>query len=698
VTLRVRATNAWRAACKLSDVIKRALTSQLSGVALTGALLVAGCGRFGVELLPKPVRENEGGAIDEDGSVQPLDDSGNPVTGACDGGSCADACSECGCGVAATDGDGDGTPDCVDECPADANKARAGQCGCAVSEQDTDLDGVPDCIDRCSGNGAPYSVDDSCGVGHCRENNVASTCMSGVETMCMPGAPLSTSDTTCNNVDDDCDGQVDDDYVGSVRCGVGACNVAGTKTCVNGEELESCTPGAQTGTDNDCDDIDDDCDGTADEHYVGAVRSCGTGSCTAMAQDQCVDGAVVQSCVPTGGMANDTSCNNIDEDCDGSVDEDYVVTATNCGVGACARTGSRSCMNGRVVDSCVAGTAATSDTTCNNVDDDCNGQRDEDYVVTGTNCGTGYCAATGQRTCMGGAVSDSCTPRAPRTSTDDAFAPGNGVDDDCDGRVDEDVPACNTTPITFEAGQYTVAVPGNCKSLTVRLWGGGGASGENKGLNGNGGDGASGGYASATSLVSGTINLYVGTGAASGCNNAGTNAGSASYNGGSGGSGTGANGADGVVSGGGTGASPNQGSAGGRGYYGGGGGGQGNGGLGEHGNGGGGGAASVLLVNGTRVAVAGGGGGGGGADSLTFLGTITASGGEGGPGCSGNGGSPASQSGGGGGGGVCQGSTVTRGSGVTPANSGSIPNGRARGGSGSCQAGGNGYATITFTP
>jgi hypothetical protein len=661
------------------------------------ALFLAGCGRFGLELLPKPLDTDEAGAPNEDDGGPARDEAGVIVGeaglphGGCDGGTCAEP-----------DGDGDGTPDSADECPTDANKSRAGRCGCGVSEQDTDLDGVPDCIDRCPGNDSSYTPDASCGVGYCRTNNTPSTCVSGVETTCTPGAQRAASDSSCDGVDDDCDGQVDEDYAAAdTSCGRGACAGLGRRTCVSGEEVDSCVADpSKMSADADCDGIDDDCDGTADDDYPTATTMCGVGACLAMGTRTCVNGAPVNSCDSApSGATSDTTCNNIDDDCDGRVDEDYVVTTTSCGVGACARTGQNSCVSGRVVNSCVAGApTATRDTTCNNVDDDCDGQRDEDFALTSSSCGVGYCAATGQITCVSGATRDSCTPRAPRTSTDDAFSPGNGVDDNCNGRVDEDVPACDTTPRTFEVGSHTVAVPGNCKSLTVRLWGGAGASGQNAGISGGGGNGGAGGYASATSLVSGTISLYVGNGGASGCNNAGTNPGSGSYDGGSGGSGSGANGSDGSVAGGGSGAASSSGAAGGRGYYGGGGGGQGNGGLGASGNGGGGGAASVLLVNGTRVAVAGGGGGGGGAQSLTFIGTLAASGGAGGGGCSGNGSAPENTSGGGGGGGVCQGSTVTRGSGVTPANSGSIPSGRARGGDGSCGAGGNGYATITFAP
>jgi len=57
----------------------------------------------------------------------------------------------CGCGVADMDSDSDGTPDCVDGCPTDPNKIVPGFCGCGVSDVDSDSDGIPDCIDQCTG-------------------------------------------------------------------------------------------------------------------------------------------------------------------------------------------------------------------------------------------------------------------------------------------------------------------------------------------------------------------------------------------------------------------------------------------------------------------------------------------------------------------------------------------------------------------
>ncbi|MCP4740796.1 MAG: hypothetical protein GY871_00980, partial [Actinomycetales bacterium] len=44
-----------------------------------------------------------------------------------------------------TDSDGDGTPDCVDDCPNDPNKTEPGACGCGVADTDSDGDGTFDC-------------------------------------------------------------------------------------------------------------------------------------------------------------------------------------------------------------------------------------------------------------------------------------------------------------------------------------------------------------------------------------------------------------------------------------------------------------------------------------------------------------------------------------------------------------------------
>ena len=49
------------------------------------------------------------------------------------------------------DSDGDGTPDCNDNCPNDPGKTEPGICGCGVADTDTDSDGIADCTSGCGG-------------------------------------------------------------------------------------------------------------------------------------------------------------------------------------------------------------------------------------------------------------------------------------------------------------------------------------------------------------------------------------------------------------------------------------------------------------------------------------------------------------------------------------------------------------------
>ncbi len=274
----------------------------------------------------------------------------------------------------------------------------------------------------------------SCGVGACASTG-STSCVSGqVQDSCRPGAPGS-SDATCNGVDDDCNGQVDEDYASqATSCGVGACASTGSTSCVSGQVQDSCRPGAPGSSDVTCNGVDDDCNGQVDEDYASQATSCGVGACASTGSTSCVSGQVQDSCRPGAPGSSDATCNGVDDDCNGQVDEDYASQATSCGVGACASTGSTSCVSGQVQDSCRPGAPGSSDATCNGVDDDCNGQVDEDYASQATSCGVGACASTGSTSCVSGQVQDSCRPGAPGSSD----ATCNGVDDDCNGQVDED--------------------------------------------------------------------------------------------------------------------------------------------------------------------------------------------------------------------------------------------------------------------
>jgi hypothetical protein len=54
----------------------------------------------------------------------------------------------CGCGVADTDTDSDGTADCIDSCPNDPNKIAPGACGCGLVDTDANSDGTADCLQQ----------------------------------------------------------------------------------------------------------------------------------------------------------------------------------------------------------------------------------------------------------------------------------------------------------------------------------------------------------------------------------------------------------------------------------------------------------------------------------------------------------------------------------------------------------------------
>ncbi len=164
--------------------------------------------------------------------------------------------------------------------------------------------------------------------------------------------------------------------------------------------------------------------------------------------DQCLEGAclhspaIVEGCggddgdldSPPGGCGGeDDDCDGVDDDCDGATDEHFAPTASGCGQGACASVGIVSCVKGQHVDSCRANEAgADEDAICDGIDEDCDGETDEDVPGTETTCGTGACEAVGVIGCLGGESGSSCTPGEP-TADDDC----DGVDDDCDGQTDE---------------------------------------------------------------------------------------------------------------------------------------------------------------------------------------------------------------------------------------------------------------------
>jgi uncharacterized repeat protein (TIGR01451 family) len=353
------------------------------------------------------------------------DNNCNNIDDDCDGvidDDYAPSTTSCGVGACASTG----RTSCTNGIESDSCTART------PAADDSLCDGVDNDCDG-STDEDYVQVETSCGVGACGSIGTTSCENGEVHNSCLPGTPAE-SDATCDNIDNDCNGSVDSGYTPvSTNCGVGVCASTGHTSCEEGIVVDSCEPGTPTGADDNCNGLDDDCDGTTDEHYVAPNTSCGEGECQSSGQLVCVNGATVDTCTP-GAAGSDANCDGLDNDCDGLIDEDFVETQTSCGIGACAATGHTSCVNGTVQDGCTAGTPAADDSLCDGIDNDCDGAVDEEYASLATSCGVGACASTGSTSCINGEEQDSCSEGTP--AADDSVC--DGIDSDCDGATDEE--------------------------------------------------------------------------------------------------------------------------------------------------------------------------------------------------------------------------------------------------------------------
>ena len=136
------------------------------------------------------------------------------------------------------------------------------------------------------------------------------------------------------------------------------------------------------------------------------------------AASSCVAG-VETACATGTPAATDTTCDGIDNNCNGAADEGYVADESCFLPGACAAGNAASSCVAGVETACATGTPAATDTTCDGIDNNCNGAADEGYVADTSCFLPGACAA--------GNAASSCVAGV-ETALCDGHASGDGCD------------------------------------------------------------------------------------------------------------------------------------------------------------------------------------------------------------------------------------------------------------------------------
>lgn len=347
---------------------------------------------------------------------------------------------------------------------------------------DDDCDGVID--------DNPTNVGQQCGMSNVFPCSFGVTqCQNGVA-VCV-GA-IEPQMETCNGVDDDCDGMLDQTAGMPPMDSVGMCNIPvpppngatspckpGNKACVGGAVVCQGSVGPSSSTDF-CG-VDANCDGVLSNQpdVMSDVNNCG------LCGNDCYAGAVHANFTCTMGVCafagceqgyydldgNNTCeyacnfiqaqeiCDNKDQNCNGQIDENILIPtpAQVCGTSPAAI--SPECTS-QVMVACVAGNftctfpagvcpggCSANDEICDTLDNDCDGALNEIVPNYGKTCasddglpspGHGACRTVGTYVCNG--------PNATvcnATKANCAVLPGgctekcDGIDNDCDGTVDE---------------------------------------------------------------------------------------------------------------------------------------------------------------------------------------------------------------------------------------------------------------------
>jgi hypothetical protein len=303
---------------------------------------------------------------------------------------------ECGGGSCLQiDGAGRCATPCSDECPVgytcatDAEGTHAGtfcqpvtgSCECSAAmagatRSCSEMNGVGTCFgtqlcdpatgwsactattpaaETCDGadNNCNFIIDDGVGGGQACTNTVAGVgscpgvqaCDGSSGFVCLGQTPTAEK---CNFADDNCNGTVDEGFAGlgsSCTAGIGACTRYGSQRCNMAGTGTVCSAVAGAPTTELCNQLDDDCNNMVDEPFkTGAMAlatqcAAGLGVCARYGSYICKpDGTGTQCSATPGTNISTETCNYLDDNCDGTVDNGFRNTTTgfydtdtNCG-------------------------------------------------------------------------------------------------------------------------------------------------------------------------------------------------------------------------------------------------------------------------------------------------------------------------------------------------------------------------------